>query len=85
MKIEKKIKISNQQGNYSYINSKSIFNLAFSPRVHYKAHPNFSFFFKYKYRIANNSKLGKFKNQILFSNQSIIHAGIEFLLNREKN
>ena len=75
--------MDNQQGNYSYINSKPIFNLAFSPRVHYKAHPFFSFFLNYEYRIANNSKLGKFKNQTLFSNQSIICVGMEVLLNRK--
>ena len=75
--------IDNQLGNYSYINSKPIFNLAFNPRVHYKVHPFFSFFLNYEYRIANNSKLGKFNNQTLFSNQSIIHVGMEVILNRK--
>ena len=75
--------IDNQQGNYAYINSKPIFNLAFTPRVHYKVHPNYSIFLNYEYRIANNSKLGKFKNQTLFSNQSIIYVGMEVLLNRK--
>jgi hypothetical protein len=76
--------IDNQQGNYAYINSKPIFNLAFTPRVHYKVHPFFSFYLNYEYRIANNSKLGKFKNQTLFSNQSIIYVGMEVLLNQKK-
>jgi hypothetical protein len=73
--------IDNQQGNYTFINSKPIFNLAFSPRVHYKVHPFLSIFLNYEYHIANNSNLGKLKNQTLFTNSSFVQIGVEYLLN----
>jgi hypothetical protein len=45
-----------------------MFNFAFSPRVYYKELPVFSVFLNYENHIANNLKLGKLKNQNLFSN-----------------